>query len=346
MQHSIHPIAGVRLPQPSSLLTTGAGALLATAALLGCLAIISACRQPDRKLAQGPADASSTQPADPGSRVTRGTLTASDGVEISFTEQGSGSPTLMFVHCWCCNQSFWDPQIAAFAGSSRVVTLDLAGHGASTGTRPGWPLESLAGDVRTVAEALDLDHIILIGHSMGGPVAVEAALLLGDRVIGVIGVDTLQDVEREMDPAQIERLVGNLAADFPTRCDAFVRTMFPDGADEALENRVTGDMCDADPEMALSLLSQLLKLDLAAALDRLHVPVRCINATRVPTNVEGNRRHADFDVRLMDGVGHFLYLERPDEFNSLLAETIAEISSASQHDPAGASTASAAAESS
>jgi len=56
------------------------------------------------------------------------------------------------------------------------------------------------------------------------------------------------------------------------------------------------------------------------------IPIRCINSTMNATNVDGNRAyHEDFDVITMEGVGHFLMMERPKEFNALLEQTIADL---------------------
>ncbi len=57
-------------------------------------------------------------------------VSSADGVPIHFTDQGKGDPALVFVHCWSCDRHLWDNQVPVFAKRHRVVTLDLAGHGA------------------------------------------------------------------------------------------------------------------------------------------------------------------------------------------------------------------------
>jgi pimeloyl-ACP methyl ester carboxylesterase len=77
----------------------------------------------------------------------------------------------VFVHCWACDRTYWREQVDVFAADHQVVTLDLAGHGESGAGRETWTVKGLAGDVQAVVEALDLERVILIGHSMGGPVS-------------------------------------------------------------------------------------------------------------------------------------------------------------------------------
>ena len=119
-----------------------------------------------------------------------GTVSSADQVAIKYQTAGNGALALVFVHCWTCNRSYWDKQADYFAGRYQVVRLDLAGHGESGHERKDYRIDAFSDDVVAVVEKLGLKQVILIGHSMGGPVSVEAAKRLGDRVIGVVGVDT------------------------------------------------------------------------------------------------------------------------------------------------------------
>jgi len=97
-----------------------------------------------------------------------GSVISSDGVPIHYQVQGSGTPTLFFVHCWSGDQTYWKAQVSHFSPHYRVVTLDLAGHGKSDLNRKDWTISAFAQDVVAVVDDLNLDEIVLIGHSMGG----------------------------------------------------------------------------------------------------------------------------------------------------------------------------------
>jgi len=296
--------------------------LIALVAALGC----------------GPStQAPAPSPAPPAPPTGPGTATASDGVPIAYTVAGSGSPALVFIHGWMCDQTYWAAQVDAFAPRCTVVTLDLGGHGRSGMNRPGWPLKAFGGDVAAVVNKLGLDKVILVGHSMGGPVALEAARLMPEKVIGVVGVDTLQDADQKWDPKQMRPFLDAMEKDFPGTCRGFVASMFPKDAEPALLEKVAGGMCSGPPEVGVALMRQFIDYDLAAALTAVppEIPIRCINSTAHPTNVEGNRvYHADFDVVTMDGVGHFLFMEKPQEFNTDLEAVIQELSSGRPANPA------------
>ena len=56
---------------------------------------------------------------------------SSDGVDIHYEVHGEGEPTLVFIHGWSCDRSYWQAQVEYFAKQYQVITIDLAGHGES-----------------------------------------------------------------------------------------------------------------------------------------------------------------------------------------------------------------------
>lgn len=255
-----------------------------------------------------------------------GTVTSRDGIALSYTAQGKDTPAIVFVHGWCCDKGYWKDQIPYFEKKHTVVALDLAGHGDSGIGRADWTIESFAADVATVVEALKLKKVILVGHSMGGPVSLEAARLMPGRVIGVIGVDTFQDFGETYTEEQQKQWLAAFQANFSTVTDQFVRGMFAAGADTALVARIASDMASSPPEVGIGAMKNMLRYDPAPAVGEIKVPIRGINADKWPTNVEGNKKFAaSFDVKFMPGRGHFVQLEDPATFNRLLEETIAGI---------------------
>jgi pimeloyl-ACP methyl ester carboxylesterase len=192
--------------------------------------------------------------------------------------------------------------------------------------RDDWPLLAFGGDVQKVVEHLDLDEIVLIGHSMGGSTVLEAARLMPDRVIGVVAVDSLQDAETKYDPDQFTGILEAYEKDFAGTCLQFTTSMFLESADPELIKRVTSDMCDHSPEIAIALLREFFSYEMGPALAAVDVPVRYVNAPTYPTNVEVNRTYQpDFDGVIMDGVGHFLMMENPGEFNDLLKRVVTSL---------------------
>jgi len=248
-----------------------------------------------------------------------------DSIMIYYDVRGAGDQALVFVHCWSCDRTYWKNQVDEFAGDYRVVTVDLAGHGQSGLGRETWTVGAFGADVAAVVNKLDLRNVILVGHSMGGPVIIEAARRLPGRIIALIGVDNLQSLGQSLAPEAVDAWVDQFRPDFAAATQSFVRTMFPEGTDTALVNYVVADMASSPPEMAIQAISETVRYDYRSALAEVRLPIRTISSDKFPTDIEGNRAiAASFELKLMPGYGHFLHLEAPAEFNRLLRETLSE----------------------
>ncbi len=281
--------------------------------LLSLVLFLPCCENKDKAETSGPGFVEKSVPS-------------ADGVPIAFSARGEGSPVLVFVHGWSCDKDYWKPQMEHFSKKHRVVAVDLAGHGKSGRGRDVWTIEAFGADVRAVVNDQKLGRMILIGHSMGGPVIVSVARGLSQDVLALVGADTFQDFVNEWPEEERQKFRQGLQADYQKTADAFVRSMFPKSADPALVDRVAADMSAAPPQVALGAMDALFDNDIKAALKGLDVPIYCINADFWPTNVEGNRKYAfSFDLSLMPGVGHFVMLEDPARFNQLLEEIIRKV---------------------
>jgi len=291
----------------------GATRCLVLLFLLSLVLFLPCCEKKDKAETSGPG-------------LVEKSVRSADGLPIAFIAQGEGSPALVFVHGWSCDKGYWKPQIEHFSKKHKVVAIDLGGHGESGQGRDAWTIDAFGADVRAVVKDQKLGPMILIGHSMGGSVIVSAAKGLSPDVLALVGADTFQDFVNEWPEEERQKLRQGLLADYEKTSDAFVRSMFPKSADPALVDRVAADMSAAPPQVALGAMESLFDNDIKAALKGLDVPIYCINADLWPTNVEGNRQYASsFDLSLMPGVGHFVMLEDPARFNTLLEEIIRKV---------------------
>jgi pimeloyl-ACP methyl ester carboxylesterase len=258
-----------------------------------------------------------------GTDIQKDSIFSFDDEPIVYEKTGTGEPTLVFVHCWSCDKSYWAGQIDYFSKNYKVIAIDLAGHGESGLGRVDWTIENYAKDVKVVIEKEKLDKVILIGHSMGGPVVLAAAQLLGNKVKALITIDTFQDIEQKYTQEQTDTFIKSFEKDFVTSTKEFVKGMFPENADSTLVMEIAEDMSSAPPNIALASFRSLFKFDEAANFDKINIPVRFINSDKFPTNVESAKRHiTDFNLIIIKGVGHFPMLEKPEEFNKVLEETI------------------------
>lgn len=254
-------------------------------------------------------------------------VNSADGTPISYEVYGEGELTLIFVHGWCCDARYWRNQVEPFSQDYRVVVLDLAGHGHSGSGRTTYSMHSFGEDVVAVAEAVSASPCILIGHSMGGVVIAQAARLMPGQVIGLIGVDTLQNVEYPLTQEEFDQMSAPLRENFRAGFKSFVRSMFRADTDPGVRDWILDDMPAAPSQVALSALEEMMGLyitgEMAAMFEEIHVPVVAVNADMWPIDAEANRRHMhSFDAIVLKDTDHFLMLNSPEEFNSALEDAI------------------------
>ena len=261
---------------------------------------------------------------------TLGVVPSADGTPIAYEVHGSGEPTLILVHGWSCDARYWREQLTHFAARHRVVTVDLAGHGHSGAGREDYTMSSFGEDVRAVADAVGGDRLILVGHSMGGLVIAEAAHLLPDRVLGLIGVDSLLDLGFPVTEEHAAEMIAPLESDFPAACRQFAASMILPGTDADLAEWIQADMAAAPAEVALSAMRGYMAQWITGAgpalFEELPLPVVAVCSDLWPVDAEANRRHMrSFEAIVLEGTDHFLMLGTADEFNRALEEAIAKI---------------------
>jgi pimeloyl-ACP methyl ester carboxylesterase len=296
------------------------GLVLATLGLVGCKKDNQTPATDTQSTAVDTTPAATTAPV-----VTVDSVPSADQVMIYYNVRGEGDKSLVFVHCWSCDRSYWQNQVDEFARDYKVVTIDLAGHGQSGTARIKWTMAAFGEDVAAVVSKLNLQNVVLIGHSMGGPVVIEAARRLPGKVFGIVGVDNFQDFREVATKRQVLTFVERFKSDFRKTTVGFVYSMFPPTADSTLMARIALDMASAPPEIAMAAITETLQYDYKAALAEVRVPIRTISSDQYPTFAEANNQvAASFAVRIISATGHFPHLVNPPKFNELLHETLAD----------------------
>lgn len=302
--------------------------------LLGGIVFSGCAEQPPAALSGDRPSKPAPGGTGPVTQGTSGTATSPDGITLAYEERGSGEPALVFVHGWCCRRNFWDPQLEHFSKSHRVLAIDLAGHGDSQGERQNWTMEAFGADVAAVVKKLGLKKVVIIGHSMGGPVMLEAAPLLKEELVGLVAVDAFHDPEEEFSIEQVAEFKKPFEEDFASAMRGALlheHDFFTGKTDAALKERVIAVMTSAPPAMGVSAFQGML--DFAndrqrPLMEQVKVPFVCINARSDPAKVDAGKKHCpQFNVIVLPDSGHFLMMEHPTEFNRVLEEQLATMAS-------------------
>ena len=254
------------------------------------------------------------------------------GVEIDYYDCGEGEITILFVHGWCINQTYWSGQIEAFCNNYRVITIDMPGFGNSGKNRDTWTVEEFGKDVSSVIEQLGLKKVVLVGHSMGGDVILEAALNNPEQVVALIGVDNFKDVGIEYNDSlksKIDVFLNMLRKDFRSTATKYAKeNLFHPDTENAIVGRVINNIINSDPEIAVLALEGLMAYAPGESkrLSELRKTLYLINSDATYTYIEGlEKTGISFEILNIHATGHYPMIEKPEEFNQLLQEALQKV---------------------
>lgn len=152
-------------------------------------------------------------------------------------------------------------------------------------------------------------------------------MLMPDRVIGLIGVDTLENIEYPLTPQELEEMLAPLKEDFQTGSRQFASQMILPDTDPQLREWILADTPSAPPAVALSameeMMSQYITSEASKIFEQIRIPVITVNGDLWPIDYEANRRHMfSYDAIVLKKADHFLMMDQPEEFNMALEKAI------------------------
>jgi pimeloyl-ACP methyl ester carboxylesterase len=253
---------------------------------------------------------------------------------------GDGSPSLVFVHGFACDHMDWTAQVEALSERHRVVTCDLRGHGYTPGKPQDCSIETYGADVAELVDALQLAPAVLVGHSMGCRIVLEAACQRPGAVAGLVLIDG--SITGTGDPAAAELATHEkiAAKGFRTFSEDFFRDMFPvsfDRTDEIIERA-----SKLPVEIGSTLFPRISRWDaqhMNAALAAVQVPLMVIQSTYMGPTLKRESLQAgqsspwldrvreyapNARIEIVSGAGHFVHMEVAEQVNALIQNFLAD----------------------
>jgi sigma-B regulation protein RsbQ len=250
-----------------------------------------------------------------------------DGMSIHSSSVGKG-PTLVFVHGWTCDSSSWAAQVAAFEKDYRVITLDLPGHGESESPRDGkFSMDLFARAVEAVRAEANADRIVLIGHSMGAPVIRQYVRLYPDRVAGLVAVDGPLDMRAFPAPQPGQGPPPMTGPEGLKARESMIRSMFIAETPAALQEQILKMMLSAPETTAAGAMAAVFDPSIRST-EVVRAPALAVYAgtAQVPDAATTKEIFPTYHATQITGTGHFLMMEKPDEFNRVLTGFLDKIS--------------------
>ena len=245
-------------------------------------------------------------------------FTKLDGERIHYVNYGKGNEALVLIHGWTCNLDNWRDQFPDFAKRSRVIAIDLPGHGQSDKPQITYSMDLFARAVEAVLRDAKVKRAVLVGHSMGTPVARQFYRKYPEKTLAIVIVDG------SLRPFGDKTLLDRLIAGFrgpnykESLSQMFAGMMGPNLSAEAQE-RIKASTLNTPQHVLVSAMEGMVDASIWGE-DKINVPVLAIMAKNpfYPPNVEQSFRGIapNMEFQMWDGVGHFIMMEKPKEFNA------------------------------
>ena len=252
---------------------------------------------------------------------------------MHFIQQGSGTPALVFVHGFACSLDDWRAQLRHFAQTHEVVACDLRAHGRTPGRPHECSIEHFGGDVAALVNHLALERCVLVGHSMGCRVVLEANRPIADKVAGVVLIDGSRLAERDPDAAEAAARAAIDKVGYPAFAEDLFRQMFLTASPtaEAIVRRAV----DTSSAFGPALWTRMARWDagsMDAAFAAVRSPLLAIQTTTRDAALKRTALKAGQTSPWLDYVrskgaraevipdtGHFPQIEAPETVNRLIA---------------------------
>lgn len=252
-------------------------------------------------------------------------------VSLNYTLTGKGDTTLFFIHGWNLNLGYWDGIVDHLKSRYRIVAMDLAGHGNSGKDRTSWTAESFARDIVGIITKEKLNNVILVGHSLGGELALAVYELSPQAIIAIIGVDNFKDISFSITPKfreEFKEYLAKFKRNYTEMADAFARENIRSTNRDQI-NRIVKDYRDADPKIALAIFTNMVPRYESDKnlLQKLPFKLRIIASDYEPYNEQALKQycHAGYNIEWIQEAGHFPMVEQPEQFANAMDRVLADI---------------------
>jgi pimeloyl-ACP methyl ester carboxylesterase len=248
-----------------------------------------------------------------------------DGVALFYEDTGQGEPPVLLVHGWCCDHTYFAPQSAHFARDHRVVAVDLRGHGASDKPEQDYTMAGFADDLAWLCGELGLVKPVVIGHSMGGVIALDLAARYPDLPSAIVAVDSPLLPPQALTGAIAEVVAGLKSPAYREVAQGFVgNALFIEGDDPELKARVVEGMSAAPQHVMASAMEQIFAWDAESAARGCKVPTLNLIAAGPLLDVA---RFSELCPQAIHGqtvgAGHFHQLIVPEQVNAMIDRFLA-----------------------
>jgi pimeloyl-ACP methyl ester carboxylesterase len=243
-----------------------------------------------------------------------------DGVRLAYQEAGSGPPPILLVHGWTHDHGYLEPQFEHFRARHRVVAVDLRGHGDSDKPDQDYTIDGFADDLAWLVGEIGLHRPVVVGHSMGGVVALELAARHPELTGAVVMLDSPVFASPQLLEAVQPVIEGLKTPRFrEVQRELVAAVSFLPTDDRERAARIVDHMSSAPQRVMASSFESLFAHDSAAAARACRVPVLYVGAAHPMADLARFRELCpNLTTGQAIGAGHYFQLEVPEQVNAMI----------------------------
>jgi pimeloyl-ACP methyl ester carboxylesterase len=241
------------------------------------------------------------------------------GVKLAYTQAGRGAKHVLLIHGWGDRFETLSALIAHFAEHSRVTAVDLRGHGSSDKPKEGYSIPNLAEDMYWMCQQLGIRQTLVVGHSLGGSVALELAARHPQLLTAVVALEGVI-----LPPAPL--LEGIKPLGEALRSSAWLEAMrgfvdsgFIPSDDPALKKAAYAELSKIPQHVHIGVFDNMLGWDAAAAARGYKKPLLYVDAGSGLSDLERLKTLCpQLLVGKTVGVGHNQLVATPQQANAMI----------------------------
>ncbi len=241
-----------------------------------------------------------------------------NSIKVHYQNYGQGKDALVFVHGWTCNLNFWKANVPAFTDQTRVIAIDLPGHGESDKPQVTYSMDLFAQAINAVLEDTKVERATLVGHSMGTPVIRQFYRKYPSKTRALVIVDgalkpwgSQEQMKQLLEPFR--------GTNYKQSAEAMINFMLAPVKDKAVQAEIKSAMLSTPQHVIIGAFEGMIDESIWKTEDKINVPtlVLMVKQPQLPSDYEKSVRELvpEVEYQLWEGVSHFLMMDEPQKFN-------------------------------
>jgi pimeloyl-ACP methyl ester carboxylesterase len=242
-----------------------------------------------------------------------------DGIALGYADAGDGAPPIALVHGWATDRGVMAPLFEHLQRAHRVVSVDLRGFGDSDAPRQSYTIRGYADDLAHMIAELDLTRPVVIGHSMGGLIALDLAARHPDQVSAVVILESMVAAADTVVAGLRPVLDGVRSGAYRDVLTGLMTYLTGPHFDPTARARLVQLAASCPQHVLVSAMQDMLDFDSAAAAARVRCPLLYVGTATPYADLARLRALCPQLVTgQLVGCGHYFPLEVPDQLHPMV----------------------------